>query len=84
MPATILRAETTLPLPAVTAAEASLRPYRSRHSADWWAKTFAGFKFSREDLNPPEAFNRALWQGLMGDKPYPAVRQTASREVSRN
>jgi YVTN family beta-propeller protein len=82
VPSFILRAETTLPLPAATIAEASLRPVRSSHSADWWAKAFAGFRFDREDMNPAQQFNRVLWQGLMGEKPYPTVRSL--QRVSRN
>jgi hypothetical protein len=30
--------------------------------------------FSKEDLNDPAAFNRIIWEGMKGDKPYPAVR----------
>jgi hypothetical protein len=28
--------------------------------------------FSKEDLVDAEAFNRMLWKGIMGNKPYPA------------
>ena len=51
--------------------------------------------FSQEDLNNPDQFNRILWEGLMGDKPYPTTRsgadlrrsatpQPESRQVSGN
>jgi hypothetical protein len=41
------------------------------HDAEWWAAKTKGFDFSSEDKVDPEAFNRIIWQGLMGDKPYP-------------
>jgi len=51
--------------------------------------------FSQEDLNNPDQFNRILWEGLMGEKPYPSTRsgadlrrsatlQPESRRVSAN
>jgi YVTN family beta-propeller protein len=85
VPSFILRAETTLPLPPAESEEAALTPVHSRHGAQWWADALAGFDFRREDLNNADRFNRALWQGLMGDKPYPAARQGADApHVSRN
>ena len=47
-------------------------------SAQYWAKVTAGFDFSDADRVPPAKFNRLLWKGLMGKKPYPAVRGTSS------
>ena len=32
----------------------------------------ARFDFSDADRVPPGRFNKVLWQGLMGGKPYPA------------
>ena len=37
------------------------------------AKATAGFDFSDADRVPPDKFNRVLWKGLMGGKPYPAL-----------
>lgn len=57
------------------------------HDGQWWAKALAGFDFSREDRNNADRFNRVLWQGLMGDKPYPTVRSGThmnSAEITRN
>ena len=36
----------------------------------------AGFDFSEADNVPTARFNRVLWSGLMGRKPYPALRGT--------
>jgi len=47
------------------------------HDAAWWAAKTKGMDFSREDLNNPDQFNRILWEGLMGDKPYPTTRSGA-------
>ena len=37
----------------------------------YWAKVTAGFDFSDADRVPPARFNRVVWKGLMGSKPYP-------------
>ena len=42
-----------------------------RHDAVWWAAKTKQFNFSREDLNDPAVYNRVLWEGTMGDVPYP-------------
>ena len=44
------------------------------HSAAYWMNAFAGQDFSGPDRVDPVSFNRALWRGLKGDVPYPAVR----------
>jgi hypothetical protein len=31
-----------------------------------------GMDFSDADLVDPDQFNRILWKGMMGNKPYPA------------
>jgi hypothetical protein len=47
------------------------------HDAAWWEAKTKGFDFSVEDRIDSEKFNRILWEGLMGDKPYPTVRSGA-------
>jgi YVTN family beta-propeller protein len=42
-----------------------------KHDAAYWDAVTAGFDFSEADQVPPAQFNRVLWTGLMGDKPYP-------------
>jgi hypothetical protein len=44
------------------------------HTPAWWAEQTRGFNFSSEDRIPTDLFNQVLWEGLMGDKPYPAER----------
>jgi YVTN family beta-propeller protein len=46
---------------------------RPKHDAAYWAKVTAGFDFSEADQVPAAQFNRVLWTGLMGSKPYPAL-----------
>ncbi|HMI82763.1 MAG TPA: bifunctional YncE family protein/alkaline phosphatase family protein [Polyangiaceae bacterium] len=46
---------------------------KPKHDAQYWAKVTADFDFSEADHVPPAKFNRVLWQGMMGRKPYPAV-----------
>ena len=46
------------------------------------ARVTAGFDFSDADRVPPAKFNRVVWNGLMGGKPYPVRtgRQVASSD----
>ena len=50
-----------------------------RHTAAYWDGVTVGFDFSEADQVPPARFNRVLWAGLMGDRPYPALRGETSR-----
>jgi hypothetical protein len=45
-----------------------------QHDAAYWDEVTAGFDFSEADQVPPAQFNRVLWRGLMGNKPYPVQR----------
>ena len=61
-----------IPLPAaVTTSAKILKP---THDAAYWAKATEGMDFSAEDRINFDQYNRILWKGLMGDKPYPEVR----------
>lgn len=44
------------------------------HDATWWAKKLQDFNFHDADRLDTEAFNRVLWEGIMGNVPYPTVR----------
>jgi YVTN family beta-propeller protein len=78
-PSDILRTSTTLPLPPKPAG-AVILPLHPKHDAAWWAARTKGFDFSAEDRIDAEAFNRVLWTGLKGDKPYP----TPGKKHKRN
>src|SRR5262249_16507392 len=54
---------------------------KPKHNADYWVKVTAGFDFSDADRVPPGKFNRVLWKGLMGRKPYPARPGQAAEEI---
>ena len=83
---------TQLPLPPATAAnslprtESVLAFAKPRGDASYWAAAMAGQNFGREDALDTDAFNLALWRGLMGERPYPTVRHgrdlSADREVT--
>jgi hypothetical protein len=66
-PATILYC-TNLPLP--TPAQPCLNP---TPNADYWARVTKGMDFTDADRLDGALFNRILWKGLMGNKPYPAA-----------
>ena len=43
------------------------------HDAAYWAKVTEGLNFETADGMDFAAYNRILWEGLMGGKPYPAA-----------
>ena len=45
----------------------------SAHDAKYWARATKGMDFDDADLVGPLDFNRILWKGMRGKKPYPAV-----------
>jgi YVTN family beta-propeller protein len=57
---------------------------RPAHDAAYWDSVTVGFDFSDADLVPPALFNRVLWSGLMGDKPYPDRKRDATRVATGN
>jgi len=48
------------------------------HDAAWWAAKTKGMDFSQPDAVDADKFNRIIWEGLMGDKPYPTFRSGAN------
>jgi len=83
--------QTTEVASLVTALGATYAPgelVQPQHSAQYWAKATAGFDFSEADQVPTAKFNRILWKGLMGSKPYPELRSHVAlprvRELSAN
>ena len=46
---------------------------KSTHDAQYWAKATKGMDFTTEDQFDFATYNRILWKGLMGNKPYPAA-----------
>jgi YVTN family beta-propeller protein len=46
---------------------------KPKHSAAYWARVTASFDFSDADRVPPVKYNKVLWKGLMGSKPYPKM-----------
>jgi len=66
-------ASTTLPItfPTAQLGAPSLQPL---HDAVWWTARTKDMDFSQEDRLDSAKFNRVLWEGTMGGKPYPAFR----------
>ena len=52
---------------------AGLKPMNATRSAEYWAAATKGMNFSVEDDFDFNQYNHILWQGLIGNKPYPAV-----------
>ena len=62
-------------VPACKSASAKITPrLPERHDAEWWAEKLEAFDFHDADHNDAEAYNRVLWEGIMGDAPYPTER----------
>jgi YVTN family beta-propeller protein len=57
------------------------------HDAAWWEAQTKGMDFSQADRIPTEKFNRILWKGMMGGRPYPALKpgrtQLEEKEAGR-
>jgi YVTN family beta-propeller protein len=47
---------------------------KPRHDAAWWADKTKHLTFAEEDRNDAAVYNRILWEGTMGGKPYPTER----------
>ncbi len=78
VPAAALLTETTLPIKdkdkLLRDAGLTGKHVALRHNAAWWAEKTKQFDFRKEDLNDPARYNRVLWEGTMGDRPYPVNR----------
>jgi YVTN family beta-propeller protein len=46
---------------------------KPKHTAAYWERVTKGFDFSDADRVPTAKFNRVLWKGIMGNKPYPKL-----------
>ncbi|CAB3797053.1 hypothetical protein LMG28614_04489 [Paraburkholderia ultramafica] len=44
---------------------------KPRHDAAYWDRVTAGFNFDEADQVPPARYNKVLWSGIKGKKPYP-------------
>lgn len=73
---------TTLPITPPAGLNLASIP-KPTHDAAWWEERTKTFDFSKEDRVDPEVFNRVIWKGLMGDKPYPTNRSGADLRKNR-
>jgi DNA-binding beta-propeller fold protein YncE len=48
----------------------------------YWVRVTKGMNFTDADLVDGETFNRVLWKGMMGKKPYPS--RPSGRDLSQN
>jgi DNA-binding beta-propeller fold protein YncE len=55
---------------------------KSTHSAKYWARVTKGMDFSSQDKFNFARYNRILWKGLMGNKPYPAA--STGKDLRKN
>jgi len=71
---------TSLPLPPRPAGVVVPKP---AHDAKYWARVTKGLDFTDADRVDAGAFNRILWKGMMGRKPYPAAPTGADLRSNR-
>jgi DNA-binding beta-propeller fold protein YncE len=55
----------------VNCSSAHLKPPKEKHDMAYWARVTKGLDFSKEDRVDEDLYNRILWKGIMGNKPYP-------------
>ena len=75
---TILRS-TMLPLPPATVAYQTVKPL---HDFRYWVAATRNMDFSKEDRIDAAQYNRVLWKGIMGNRPYPRRRSGKDMMVS--
>ena len=80
VPAPILY-NTSLPLPPKPIGLFVPKP---THNAKYWARVTRGLDFSDADRVDSTLFNRILWKGMMGNKPYPAGLQKTTSEAKKD
>ncbi len=61
---------------------ARLNAPKPTKDAKYWARVTKGMDFTTEDQFDFATYNRILWKGLMGDKPYPAV--STGKDLRKN
>ena len=71
---------TSLPLPPKAA---GLVVPKSTHDANYWARVTRGMDFSDADRVDPVLYNRILWKGMMGRRPYPAALRASNLRRDR-
>jgi YVTN family beta-propeller protein len=84
-PSVLLTTLTTLPIASLTGAvqhAALAQPARVRDVA-YWTRHMKGFTFTDADENDEGAFNRVVWAGMMGGRPYPTTRSGADLRRDR-
>ena len=67
----LMAPDVRLPIPAGTRVAGPVRG--PTHPASYWAERTAGMDFRSEDQLDAPRYNRLLWSGLMGERPYPAA-----------
>jgi hypothetical protein len=53
------------------------------HNAVYWQKKLGDMDYDVEDKLDTPRFNRELWKGMMGDKPYPKQRSGKDLRLNR-
>jgi YVTN family beta-propeller protein len=57
---------------------------RQRHDGAWWQARTRNLSFDGPDENDALAYDKLLWQGLVGDRPYPSARSGKDLRANRS
>jgi YVTN family beta-propeller protein len=57
---------------------------KPKHTAAYWERVTRGFDFSDADRVSPQKYDRVLWKGLMGNKPYPRTATNTLNKVDND
>jgi DNA-binding beta-propeller fold protein YncE len=55
-----------------------------KHDAAYWARVTSKFNFADADEVPADQFNRVLWKGMMGARPYPKLKGGVQKVAIRD
>jgi YVTN family beta-propeller protein len=56
---------------------------RARHNGAWWQSHTRNLSFDGPDRNDALAYDKLLWHGLVGDRPYPSARSGRDLRAGR-
>jgi YVTN family beta-propeller protein len=59
-------------------------PIRSLHNGTWWQERTRNLAFDGPDKNDAIGYDKLLWEGLVGNRPYPAARSRKDLRENRS
>jgi hypothetical protein len=57
---------------------------RPLHNGTWWQNRTRNLSFDGPDRNDALAYDKLLWEGIVGDRPYPSARSRKDLRANRS